>query len=74
MVMKKQIWNDLSQAGVPQSETNWMATSEIFRRWQKLAPMQKKPATPCSTTNSLPILHPKAGHLLANTKAAQMKL
>uniref|UniRef100_A0A8C8B5N5 Uncharacterized protein n=1 Tax=Otus sunia TaxID=257818 RepID=A0A8C8B5N5_9STRI len=40
-VTRKQMWNDLVQASIPQSEIDGITTSEVFRRWQKLALTQK---------------------------------
>lgn len=56
--MRKKMWNDLTQTGVSRSETNEMATSEMFRWWQKLEAMQKQPAshppTPCPPQSKAP--------------------
>uniref|UniRef100_A0A8B9Z4H2 Uncharacterized protein n=1 Tax=Buteo japonicus TaxID=224669 RepID=A0A8B9Z4H2_9AVES len=52
-VTRKQMWNDLVQASIPRSEIDRITTSEMFHRWQKLAPTQKSrpplapPPTPC---------------------------
>uniref|UniRef100_A0A8C3JKN9 Uncharacterized protein n=1 Tax=Calidris pygmaea TaxID=425635 RepID=A0A8C3JKN9_9CHAR len=52
-ITRKQIWADLVQAGVPRSEIEGITTSEMFRRWHKLAFTWKNrlvsspPRTPC---------------------------
>lgn len=40
-VTRRQMWNDLLQAGVPRSEINGITTSEMFCQWQKLSHTQK---------------------------------
>jgi len=48
-VTRKQVRNDLVQAGTPRSEIEGITTSEMFHRWQKSAFMQEKLTTPIPT-------------------------